>query len=359
MAANANVTAKKGMTAAATILISKHKPNQMSRVSIIVPCYNEEKTIRLLLQSLLDQTFPVNEMEVIISDGNSTDHTLEIINQFRSDQPQLKVKVVANPKRNIPSALNAAIKNADGEYIVRLDAHSVPSANYVELCIADLIAGKGDNVGGVWDIRPSNDSMMAKCISIAASHRLGVGDARYRYTTDAAEVDTVPFGSFHRSLFERVGTFDESLLTNEDYELNVRIRNSGGKVWLNPAIRAVYFSRSNLSTLAVQYWRYGLWKWRMLRSNLKTLRWRQALPPVFVLSLLFLFFLAIFFPIFWTLLGIETGLYFATIFVGTIPESLRTHDIRIGIGVGAAIITMHISWGAGFLWSMVKSMFGR
>jgi len=331
----------------------------MPLVSIIIPCYNEEKTIRLLLQSLLDQTFPVEDMEVIISDGNSKDHTREAIAQFQGDHPQLIIDVVENPKRNIPSALNAAIRKASGEFIIRLDAHSVPAANYVELCVKDLQSKKGDNVGGVWDIRPSDDSLMAKCISTAASHRLGVGDAQYRYTSEAAEVDTVPFGAFYRDLFERVGVFNESLLTNEDYELNVRIRNSGGRIWLNPAIRAVYFSRPNLPALATQYWRYGLWKWRMLRSNLRTLRWRQALPPVFVLSLIFLLIFALFSPVFRLLLGIEILAYLSAILIGTLAESSRHHDLRYGLGVSAAIITMHLAWGAGFLWSMVKSMVGR
>jgi len=333
--------------------------NKMPQVSIIIPCYNEEKTIGLLLQSLLEQTFPINDLEVIISDGNSEDHTRDVINQFELEHPQMVVRVINNLKRNIPSALNAAIGDAAGEFIIRLDAHSVPANDYIELCVADLTSGKGDNVGGVWDIHPSDDRLMAKCISIAASHRLGVGDARYRYTTEAGEVDTVPFGAFKRDVFTRVGTFDESLLTNEDYELNVRIRKNGGHIWLNPAIRAVYFSRPNLPSLINQYWRYGLWKWRMLRSNPGTIRWRQALPPAFVLSLVVLFVLAFFHPFFGILLGVEFIVYLGVILSGTVPESIRSHDVRVGAGVSLAIMTMHLSWGAGFLWSMVKSIFGR
>jgi glycosyltransferase involved in cell wall biosynthesis len=331
----------------------------MPQVSIIIPCYNEERTIRLLLQSLLEQSFPVAEMEVIISDGNSVDRTRQVIQEFKQEHPELAVKIVDNIKRNIPSALNAAIVNANGAFIVRLDAHSVPSKDYIKLCVADLEEGKGDNVGGVWNIRPPDGSLMAKCISIGASHRLGVGDARYRYTTEASEVDTVPFGAFKRDLFERVGMFDESLLTNEDYELNVRIKKNGGRIWLNPLIRAVYFSRPDLPSLVRQYWRYGLWKWRMLKSNPGTIRWRQALPPVFVFSLILLFVLSFVHSVFAILLSLEICIYFATILLGTLPESIKNRDIRIGVGVSLAVMTMHLSWGAGFLWSMVKSTFGR
>ena len=298
-------------------------------------------------------------MEVIISDGNSEDHTRQVIQQFKQEHPELSIKIVSNPKRNIPSALNTAIENASGEYLVRLDAHSVPSLDYVKLCVADLVDGKGENVGGIWDIRPPNSSLMAKCISIGASHRLGVGDARYRYTTEASTVDTVPFGAYKRDLFDRIGMYDESLLTNEDYELNVRIRKHGGRVWLNPLIRAVYFSRPDIFSLARQYYRYGLWKWRMLKSNPRTLRWRQALPPVFVFSLAFLSFLSFINQRFALLLSYEICIYVIVILLGTLPESIKSRDIRIGPGVGLAVMTMHLSWGAGFLWSMVKSIFGR
>ena len=127
---------------------------------------------------------------------------------------------------------------------------------------------------------------MAQSIAAAASHPLGVGDALYRHASKASQVDTVPFGAFKRELLALVGFFDESLLTNEDYEFNTRIRKSGGTIWLDPAIRSVYFARPTLAALARQYSRYGFWKWRMLRRYPETLRWRQGLPPLFVLSLL-------------------------------------------------------------------------
>jgi GT2 family glycosyltransferase len=122
----------------------------------------------------------------------------------------------------------------------------------------------------------------------AAVHPLGVGDAQYRRATTATEADTVAFGSFRRSLVDKIGYFDETLLVNEDYEFNARIRASGGRIWIDPSIRAVYFSRPNLKLLARQYFSYGYWKFRMLQRYPGTLRWRQALPPVFVFGLLML-----------------------------------------------------------------------
>ncbi len=155
--------------------------------------------------------------------------------------------------------------------------------------------GRGDNVGGVWEIQPGATTWIARSIAVAAAHPLGVGDAMYRLAATASEVDTVPFGSFRRTLIEQIGGYNESLLTNEDYEFNTRIRQANGRVWLDPSIRSVYFARSTFKELVRQYWRYGYWKWRMLRHFPDTVRWRQALPPLFVLSLVCLLLFRSFF----------------------------------------------------------------
>lgn len=326
----------------------------MALVSVVVPCYNEENTVRLLLDAVNNQTFPREKMEVILADGMSTDGTRREISAFQRDHPELAVRVVDNPRRIIPAGLNCALAAATGEYIIRLDAHSMPSREYVERCVSALRAGSGDNVGGVWEIRPGRQGWLAKSIAVAASHPLGVGDALYRYTNRASLVDTVPFGAFRRVTFEKLGSFDESLLTNEDYEFNTRLRKSGGRVWLDPAIRSVYFARSNLGSLARQYFRYGYWKLQMLRRYPDTLRWRQALPPLFVLSLIVLLLLAPWWSVARWLLLAEMILYLAALLAGTAATVLRKEkDFRMLLGVPAAIATMHVAWGAGFLWSLV------
>lgn len=325
----------------------------LPKVSIIVPCYNEQSTIRLLLDALREQTYPRGQMEVIISDGLSTDRTREVIAAFQTEVPDLQVRVVENTKRNIPAALNRAIEAAGGEVIVRMDGHSQPYPDYVTNCIAAHQAGRGDNVGGVWEIRPGADTWVAHSIAAAAAHPLGVGDALYRHAKRAAEVDTVPFGSFRRSLVERLGAFDETLLTNEDYEFNARIRKSGGKIWLDPSIRSVYFARASLMELIRQYWRYGFWKWRMLRRYPETLRWRQALPPLFVLSLAGLAVLSLFFPPAGALVAAELLLYFFIMLLAGVRLGLRERKAYLILGLPLAIFAMHIAWGSGFLWSML------
>ena len=331
----------------------------MPKVSIIVPCYNEQATIRFLLEALRNQTFPRAEMEVIISDGMSTDHTRGVIVAFQKDFDDLSVRVVDNTHRSIPSAVNRAIEISRGSILVRLDAHSKPYPDYVANCVAALEAGRGDNVGGVWEIQPGANTWIAKSIAVAAAHPLGVGDALYRHTKEAAEVDTVPFGSFKRELIDRIGFFDETLLTNEDYEFNTRIRKAGGRIWLDPSIRSIYFARSTLLELGRQYWRYGFWKWRMLRNYPDTLRWRQALPPLFVLSLLGLLFLSIFFPLGLYLLMLELLIYFSIMVLAGFHAAIRRQMPFLMLGLSLAIPVMHITWGAGLLWSILVSGFNK
>ena len=320
-------------------------------VSLIIPCYNEEKTIRLLLDALLAQTYPLAQMEVVIADGLSTDNTRAEIARFQDEHPELTVTVIDNTAQNIPAALNAAIKASQGEIIVRMDAHSAPAVDYVQRCVDALNAGLGENVGGVWDIRPGADGWVATSIAAAAAHPLGVGDALYRHASQAQSVDTVPFGAFRRELIDKIGLFDETLLANEDYEFNTRIRQSGGTIWLDPAIRSIYFARPTFDRLAKQYFNYGYWKWKMLQRYPKTLRWRQFLPPVFVLSLIFWISVGVFLPFAFTLLLLELLFYLAILFAAGLKIDKPALPLAISV--------MHISWGSGLLWSALTSLFKR
>ncbi len=325
-------------------------------VTVIVPCYNEQATISLLLGALKDQTFPQNDMEVVIADGMSTDRTREEIASFQQSHPGMTIRIVDNPKRNIPAALNCAINAACGDIIVRLDGHSIPRSDYVARCVQALEAGLGDNVGGVWEIRPGNPGRIARAIALAAAHPLGVGDARYRVGSQATQVDTVPFGSFRRELIPQIGNFDETLLSNEDYEFNVRIRQSGGVVWLDPDIKSTYFSRSTLGALASQFWRYGYWKLRMLLRYPNTFRWRQ-LSGAFVLTWIGLGLLSIWFIWARWLLLAECVIYSSALAYSGISSAIKTKDLSMAFGVPFAIAVMHFSWGTAFLWSFVQYIF--
>ncbi len=324
-------------------------------VSIIVPCYNERATIRLLLDSILAQTYPLKKLEVVISDGLSVDGTRNVIAAFSADHPELKVQVVDNWARTIPSGLNRAIEAACGEILVRLDAHSMPHPEYVRRSVDALESGLGMNVGGVWEVRPGAKSWIAKAISVAGAHPLGVGDAMYRLSPQAGPVDTVPFGSFRRDFIDKIGKFDERLQSNEDYEFNARVRQAGGTIWLDPEIRSVYIARATLGALGSQYWRYGFWKMRMLQRYPETLRWRQALPPLFTASLIGLGIAGIWQEWPRLLLAAELVLYFIVLLLASLGTAIRQRKPSLVFGLPLAIASMHISWGGGFLWSLFTS----
>lgn len=328
-------------------------------VSIIVPCYNEEKTIQQLLNSILEQIYPLEKMEVVISDGMSTDNTLQEIDAFHKKHPDLQIRVTTNRARTIPSGLNQAIAESRGDLIIRLDAHSMPIKEYVERCVSAHQNKKGDNIGGVWEIRPSENTWIADSISHAAAHPLGVGDALYRLNAKAGVVDTVPFGSFYKSLIQQIGGFDETLLANEDYEFNTRVRESGGIVYLDPSIRSVYFSRSTLKQLAAQYFRYGFWKLKMLQRYPHTLRWRQALPPLFVLSLLAWVVLSLWMPTAFYIFTLQLFLYFFILGFAGLRLAIVKKKGYLIVGIPLAIAVMHIAWGAGFLFSGISSVFAK
>jgi succinoglycan biosynthesis protein ExoA len=324
-------------------------------VSIIVPCYNEQATILQLLDAVLDQTYPRSKMEIVIADAFSQDRTREIINTFQRKHPKPPLRVLDNERRVIPAALNLAVKESSGEIIIRLDAHSQPDSRYVERCVEALKEGKGANVGGVWEIHPGAKGWIAESIAIAAAHPLGVGDAMYRLNPKAGAVDTVPFGAFRRELIDQIGGFDETLLSNEDYEFNTRIRQSGSVVWLDPQIRSRYIARASFRELAHQYWRYGFWKWRMLKRYPHAIRWRQVLPPLFAASLIGLIVLSIWItPARW-LLSFEIILYLFVLIAASIQVAISNHKPLHVVGLSLSITIMHLSWGGGFLYSLIAS----
>ena len=318
-------------------------------VSVIIPCRNEEKTIHLVLQALFQQSFPLQDMEIVIADGLSTDGTRRAIHAFSQAHPSLVIRLVDNPKQIIPTGLNTAIKASNGNLIVRIDAHSLPNPDYVQRCYDAHNEGKAENVGGVWKISPQNNSWMARSIAAAAANPFAVGDAHYRFTEKAAYVDTVPYGSYKRELFDKIGFFDESLLANEDYEFNTRIRQSGGRIWLDPAIQCTYFARASFWALAKQYWGYGFWKAQMLKRYPETLRWRQALPPVFVLGVILLALVGFFWHPAWLVLAVIFGLYLIIQLIPAIQISLKDGNILVSLGVVLATLVMHFSWGTALI----------
>lgn len=268
------------------------KNEKLPLVSIIMPVYNEGSFIEMSLGALLRQIYPPDKMEIIIADGLSTDSTREKIEQLKKTT-SISITIVDNPKKIAPSGLNAAIKVAKGEIIVRVDGHCEIEGDYVENCVRHLLANEAEGVGG--PIETIGETLTAQAISLAMSSKFGVGGSAFRTINDRAMfVDTVAFPGYTRKIIEKVGLFNEELVRNQDDEYNYRIRKMGGKILLSPDIRSRYYSRSSFKSLWRQYFQYGYWKVRVLQLHPRQMSLRQFIPFLFVVSLIFTSILSIF-----------------------------------------------------------------
>lgn len=275
-------------------------------VSVIIPVFNEERYIERCLDSLLEQSFPRDRMEWIVIDGNSTDGTREILTQYEKKGP---LKVLVNEKRVTPTSLNMGIMEAKGRYIIRFDAHAAFPPEYIEECVKCLETIDADNVGGY--VETKAEGFVGGAIAKLLSSRFGVGGSTFRISRKSGYVDTVPFGAFRREIFDRVGLFDEKLLRSEDNDINARIIESGGKVYLSNKIHSVYYCRDSVPALLKQGLLNGNALFQTIRENPTAMRPRHFIPFFFLLSLIVLPLLGLFFSFARWLLCLELAVYFA------------------------------------------------
>lgn len=316
------------------------------RVSVIVPLYNEERYIKDFIVSLSKQTYSIDQMEWIFADGRSTDKTVEIINSFVLEG-KYPIILLDNDKRKTPYALNMAIQQARGEYIIRLDAHASYSPNYIEKCVYYLDTMDVDNVGGVAET--SANGFIGKAISKMLSTPFGVGGSDFRTGNGNRYVDTVPFGAFRKEVFDRVGLFNTKLLRSEDNDMNARIRESGGKIWLAEDIRFRYFCRDTVGGILKMALQNGNALFHTLRENPKAMSLRHFIPFFFLLSLVAMPVISIFVPIFWCFFVAEMGAYFLLDFYFSF---VSIKPMKLGIITVWLYPLFHIVYGIGSLLSV-------
>ena len=303
------------------------------------------------LQQLAGQ-YDNENYEIIIVDGMSEDGTRARINEFIQQHPDISIKIIDNPERRIPRALNLGVMAASGEIIARMDAHAAPSAGYIERCVEVLRQPGVGVVGMPCHIEPGADSLLARAIASAVAHRFGIGDATYRLRGGKVlqeEVDTVAFACFKKSLWTKVNGFDETLLTNEDYDFNYRVRSRGDKVLLDRTGHCEYFARTTLSALAAQYSRYGRWKAQMVRRRPRSIKLRHLIAPVFIASLLLLSLAGLFIRWAWWLLAIELGLYLiSSLIAGWSAARKVNQGLAMVLLMPVVFGTIHLCWGSNF-----------
>ncbi len=255
------------------------------RVSVVIPVYNEERFIDRFVRSLLLQTYPREDMEWIFVDGMSTDRTQALLGEYQKQNPKL-IRLFTNPDRTVPYAMNIGILASLGEYVVRLDAHSKYEPDYIERCVYYLDTTDADNVGGVAVTK--SRGFIGGAIAKMLSSRFGVGDSHFRTGGKNGYVDTVPFGAFRREVFDKVGLYDERLDRNQDNELNFRIRDNGGKIYLAQDIRFTYYSRDTVKGIVKMARQNGKWNVLTMKIMPGAMGVRHFVPLAFVLSLIVL-----------------------------------------------------------------------
>lgn len=320
-------------------------------VSVIMPIRNEARFIERSLGAVLAQDYPQELLEVLVADGMSTDRTREIVARLTELHPGIRVVVVDNPGRIVPTGFNHALAQARGAVIVRVDGHTVIASDYVMQCVATLQRTRADNVGGRMDAVAQG--YFGKAVAFATSTPFGVGGARFHYSEREEEVDTVYMGAWPRRVFETVGRFDEEQVRNQDDEFNYRLLKAGGRILLSQTIRSTYYSRSTPRTLWRQYFDYGYWKVRVMQKHPRQMRLRQFVPAAFVAALLALALLAPFTPVASWGLAAVAGSYAAANLLASAATARRV-GWRWLPALGLAFAILHLSYGAGFLAGLIR-----
>ncbi|HEY3220366.1 MAG TPA: glycosyltransferase family 2 protein [Gemmatimonadales bacterium] len=324
--------------------------NGRPRVSIVMPCRNEAAYIGPCLSSVLATDYPLDRVEVLVADGRSDDGTREIVERFAAHHPC--VRVLDNPARITPTALNMAIRAATGDVIIRMDAHGIYPRDYVSRLVTALEETGADNVGGVVITLPADDTATARAIALAFAHPLGVGNAYFRIGVAGPRwVDTVPFGCFRRELFERVGMFDEELIRNQDDEFNLRVIGRGGRILLLPDVVSRYYARRSLGAVARMFYQYGYFK-PLVARKAERIMTRQLVPPLFVLSLVATTVLGLVVPAAWTVLAGIAGAYVGLVLTGA-ALAVRKHGVRCAAALASVFSIMHVCYGIGYLRGIV------
>jgi glycosyltransferase involved in cell wall biosynthesis len=264
--------------------------SQLPFITVIMPIRNEANFIAQSLGSVLQQDYPPECLEVLVVDGMSDDATRTIVQQIIDANASQEVprrstiRLLDNPARIVPTAFNIGLQYARGDIIVRVDGHCEIALDYLRRCVAVLQQTRAECVGG--PMVTVGESQTARIIALAQSSPFGVGGVAFRTgRSQGGYVDTLAFGAYRREVFERIGGFDEELVRNQDDEFNFRLIQSGGKIWLDPSIRSVYYSRANLRGLWRQYYQYGFYKVRVIQKRGDIVSWRHLVPGGFVLGL--------------------------------------------------------------------------
>ena len=318
-------------------------------VSVIVPVLNEKKYIKEFIESVLRQDFDKNFMEVLLIDGISKDGTRDIIKNYCKKYDF--IKILDNIKKDIPNALNIGVKNAQGKYIIRMDAHTYYYPDYISNCIEKIQTGNYQNVGGPTAVGYKN--RMQKIIAEAHYSPFALGGGKNHNINYEGLADTVQFGTFEKEYLLKMGLYDENIKFAEDDDLNFKIIENGGKIFITPKIKFIYYPRDNLISLFIQYFKYGMWKIAVIKKHKKPARISHLVPICFVIFLVFFPIISIFSKhVYFFTLGVLFLYIFLDLIFSFKKNSLYNFFDKLILFFTHFII--HISYGIGNIYGIFK-----
>jgi succinoglycan biosynthesis protein ExoA len=323
--------------------------SSLPNVTVVLPVRNEANGIAQCLAAIFAQDYPADRLEILLVDGESDDGTRAVVESLPEHE---RVRVLNNPRRQQAFAMNIGIAAAQGDYIVRVDGHAIIAPDYVRQCVLALQSTGAANVGG--PMIPVGSTPVGKAVAIATRSRFGVPSA-FHVSDQPQYVDTVYLGAWPRHILEEVGSFDGRLVNNQDYELNVRIREHGGKIYLSPAIRSHYTPRSSFRALIRQYYRYGVAKTYTLRLHPRSLRLRQTAPPVLVAALALGVVLAPFSRVAALALAALVAVYLAAVLIFSAGNA-RHAGHGVWWRLPLVFMSLHLAWGVGFWRGLLRRM---
>lgn len=346
------------MTGHAAGVTSRASPRLSPRVSLILPCRNEERYLGPCLDSLLATTFPLDRLELLVVDGRSDDGTRDVVARYAARHPW--IRLLDNPQRIVPTALNIGIRAARAPVVMRLDAHAFYPPDYIARLVEALEESGADNVGACLRTLPADTSLRARVIAAALAHPFGVGNSYFRIGGGDAPrwVETVPFGCWRRSLFERIGYFDEELVRNQDDEFNYRLLKAGGRVLLLPNLETRYVARASHRMLARMLYQYGLFKPLVARKVGRVVTARQLAPPAFVVALAVGAVAAVVWRPATMAWGALVAAYGAGALLAAAP-AIRPLGVRGALMLAGTFPLLHVPYGFGFLRGLWRALARR
>jgi len=322
-------------------------------ISIVIPCYNEKEFIGQCLDSIIDNDYPKDLLEVLVVDGMSSDGSRDIVKTYI--ERHYFIKLLDNPKKITSCAFNAGIKISSGDVVMLMGSHSIYKNDYISQCIKYLLEYNADNVGGIIKTVPGSKTHTAKAIALSLTHPFGVGNSAFRIgATKPQWVDTVFGGCYKRKVFETIGYFNENLVRSQDMDFNIRLTAAGGRILLVPTIVSIYYAKKTIKEFFNHNFDDGLWAIYPLKFGSSIFKIRHLVPLAFVLSIFGGLVLSLFWILFlFLVLGI-LSIYLFTSLYFSLKLALKSRNLRYLFILPIIFASRHFGYGFGSLLALIK-----